>query len=770
MVAGGLMLEGNRPAKALTFFDKACALGDPGGCYEAGKLLSDAKGKQVDYPRAFVVLYRSCRQGYGRACTVVGALHREGTGTAKDATRAAIAYRNGCERKDPDACVRLGGLLVKPVDAASAFRQACQLGRYDGCVQLELLSKKGVKPAPELKPLLDPMVETEKVLRALPGGRNPSPFVEVAACRKTALEPSCVSGDLAVCQQAADLQENGGDGAAAYCMRRTACERGDGFACEQLGAAHQGGGLASSPAVALGWYEKGCLGGSATSCASAERLIETVESTSTPNQRATRRLDLTVRGCALEDSGGCSLVYKGLLSKVADPTLAQRAWVTLGRWCEKEKRDGPACTVIADRRKAIVLEHGCQTGSAVACREAAGLFPDPLRESALLGKACAMGDCESCIGRKTVEGVKLADARASQQQAAKVCPAECRAAAANGAEPRACSLGVRAMTELGGPDNERKAIGFAEEQCKRGFTCGQLAELFVVAEHLTPADEKRMGAVLDRACADGKPETCQARAELANVKPARELCSRGELDGCLKLGELLKLSNVELPQISMAWERACKLGSNLGCVRHWASLQTAMSRDSKAIEESHQKAASACDSGDLAICIELANHLKFRSKDPDAIKELKEVGERVVASLDAQCDLGDSVSCETAATFLQFKTELGGEARAKGFLRKACDHGATARCLDIAEEGSKDRNYPVATQYGGKACIAGSAAGCRLLVKHRLELTQELQMETDRALGVACGRRVTEACEIAADSGIPLRIESPAAPIPISKN
>ncbi len=770
MVSGGLLLNGKvaKPAQALVFFDKACAMGDAMGCYESGKLVTDPASKLVNYPRAFLVLYKSCRQGYGPACTVAGALHADGAGTPKDLTRAAMAFRNGCERKDPQGCMLLGRSLVQPVDAATAFQQGCLLGQAEGCTEVAAFAKKGVKPEAKLKPLLDPMVETEKALRNLPGGRNPVAFTEVDKCPKVSADPACAGGDLAVCQQRGDLQQNGGDGAAAYCMKRQACERGDGYACSQLGYAHEGGGLPSDPKLALGWYEKGCANGDPSACETSVRLVDVVEPTLTANQRATRKLQLRIQGCALEDAGDCSLVYKDLLTKIADPALAQRAWITLGRWCEKEKRDGPACTVVVDRRKAIVLERDCAAGQAVACREAAGLFPDPQRESALLGKACSLGDCESCVGRKTVEGVKLADAKASQVKASEVCPEECKAAPADVAEPKSCVYGVRAMTELGGAANEKKALGLAEEQCRRGYTCGLLAELYVVAEHLTPGDEKRIGAVLEKACVDKRPNTCQAQAELAQVKPAREQCAQGKVEGCLKLGDQLKLSNVELPQISLAWERACKLGSNLGCVRHWASLQTAMSRDSKAIQESHDKAARACEAGEQQICIELANHLKFRSGDPSAVAELKTVGEMVVTKLAGECDAGSAEACETAARFLQFKKELNGEARAKEFIRKACEKGASARCMEIAEASVRTKDFAGAAEFGGKACMFGSPAGCRLLTKHRSELVGNALVEADRALGLACGKKVVEACALAADSGVPIRIEAPAAPIPLT--
>ena len=761
----------DKPALALRLFDKACEQGDSIGCYQSGQLLSDEGSAIGDVPRAFVVLYRSCRQGYGPACTLVGALHADGVGHPKDFTRAAIAYRNGCERRDPRGCILLGRLLVRPADAAAAYHQACQLENAEGCVQLELMKKKGIVPSATLTPLLDPMVEAERASRNKPGGRNALPFTEVRDCAQRTLEPACVRGDLAVCQQSADLQQNGGDGAAAYCMRRQACERGDGFACEQLGLASEAGQLPSSLEVAQGWYEKGCLGGSAPSCASAVRLIDKVDPWATANQRATRKLALTLRGCALDSAGDCLVVYQRLLTKIPDPVLAHRAWITLGRWCEKDPREGPACAVVEDRRKALVLERDCHAGKAVACREAAPLNPDPSRASALLGQACALGDCQSCLGRKAGEAVPVAEVLANQRKAAEVCPAECRAAAVQDIEPKACGYAVRALAQLGGPKNERRAIGFAEEQCKRGFTCELLAELFVVTETLAADDEKRVGALLDRACANHRAGTCQAHAELALIRPARALCRRGEVEGCLKLADQLKLSAVEFPQVSVAWERACKLGSNLGCVRHWASLGSALSRDSTAVEESHRKAADACQAGELQICIELANHLKFRSSDPQALAELKEVAERAVTALRIQCDRADSDACETAFNFLQFKKELDGPTRAKEFLRKACEHGAGTRCVELAEQCVRSKDPTGAAQYEVKACTHGSSAGCRMLLEQRNTLASDLREEADRALGAACGKGALDACELAADAGIAQRPPVSAAPPgPLSAN
>ncbi len=746
MVAAGLLMSSKtpKPGEAITWFDKACTLGEPLGCYELGLLLTDVKGKRLDYPRAFVVLYRSCRQGYGPACTMVGALHADGLGTAKDATRAAMAFRNGCERKDPKACVLLGQLLVKPIDAASAFQQACQLKDADGCARLEALAKTGVKPTPKLAPLKDPMIEKEKTARSLPGGRNPVAFVEVKACK--AVEPACVSGDLAVCQVSADLQENGGDGAAAFCMKRQACDRGDGFACDQLGFAFEGGGLPTSPKTALAWYEKGCSRGSASSCASAVRLIDFVEATSTPNERATRKLDLWVKGCGLDDAGDCALVYTALLTRIPEADLVHRAWVTLGRWCEKDTRQGPACAAVDDRRKAIVLERECQAGKALSCSAAAALFSDLPRQLSLLGKACTLGDCDSCVARHGLDSSK-----ANLLAAAQVCPAQCKTAAVDQPEPKACAAGLKALTDLGGVANERKALGFAEAHCKRGLSCAPLAEVWVMSEGLPAADDARIAALLERACADKKPGTCQAPTELAQIKPARALCKQGKVEGCLRLGEQLKASSVAQSQTTEAWTRACSLGSNLGCVRQWAATRA---------DVPHQKASRACEAGEIDICIELANHLKFRPDDAVAIEELKAVGEKVTTTLGGQCDSGSAEACEAAANFLQFKKELNGEARAKEFIQKACDHGSAARCLELAEQDVKVKDFAGAAELGARACAAGSTAGCRLMSKHRSELSATVRVEADRALGVACGKKVAEACALATDAGVPMVIEA----------
>ena len=90
--------------------------------------------------------------------------------------------------------------------------------------------------------------------------------------------------------------------------------------------------------------------------------------------------------------------------------------------------------------------------------------------------------------------------------------------------------------------------------------------------------------------------------------------------------------------------------------------------------------------------------------------------------------------------------------------------------MAIAEQGAKDKDFATAGQYGSKACLAGSPAGCRMVVKYRRELTGDLLVEADRALGLACGKKVVDACALASDSGVPVRIESPAAATPIVKN
>ncbi len=761
---GCLVVAKLKPTEALTWVDKACKLGDPVGCYETGLRLVDAK--RPDTARAFVALYLSCRQGHGPACTLVGTMHADGKGTAKDPTRAAMAFRNGCERQDAPGCLLLGKMMTKPAESAAAFDLGCRLKSTEACTQLEALTRQGVKPSAKLAEIADPLVEAEKILRRQKGSRNPVAFVEVDRCPREAHELACVNGDLAVCQQAADLQQNGGDGAAAYCMKKQACERGDGHACEQLGTALVGSGLPTAARVALGWFEKGCQRGSAAGCEGAVRLVEFLERSSTPNQRATRELELRVKGCSYDDLGDCSLVYTALLSKIPDASLTQRAWITLGRWCEREPRNGSACSAVAARREAIVLERGCSGGNAASCRAAAELLPDPVRQSVLLSKACTLGDCEGCVTGMTVEGAKPAEIAARQTQAAKVCAAECQATPADTLEPRACVSAVKATAQLGGA---QKALLLAEGQCKRGFTCKAVGELWFANENLTAEDDARLTALMERACADKRPGTCAAISGLAQVKPARAACRDGSLDACLRWGESLNEAAVALPQTADAWGRACKLGSSLGCVREWAALSAAHN-DPKAVEQAHLKASAACENGEIAICIELANQLKFHSQEPLAVEELKAIAGKVTTSLGARCDEGDVEACEDAANFFQFKKELDGETRARGFIVKACDHGAGGRCVDLAEQRIRVKDYAGAADFGARGCAAGSTAGCRIVVKHRLELTDAARVKADRSLGIACGKKVADACGLAADVGVKTVVEAAAGPAPMTRN
>ena len=90
--------------------------------------------------------------------------------------------------------------------------------------------------------------------------------------------------------------------------------------------------------------------------------------------------------------------------------------------------------------------------------------------------------------------------------------------------------------------------------------------------------------------------------------------------------------------------------------------------------------------------------------------------------------------------------------------------------MEIAEQGAKSKDFASAAQYASKACLGGSSAGCRLLARHRGELTGALLVDADRALGLACGKKVADACALAADAGVPVRIESPVSPVPLTKN
>ena len=120
-------------ARADARFRRACDLGEPDGCSEAG--LRAIQGGQAGQLAPGVALFRrACDGGSGLGCHNLAVLHLDGTGVPRDPAIAAALFERGCARGHASACLELGrrklladGLPEDRAGAVTALHTACSL-------------------------------------------------------------------------------------------------------------------------------------------------------------------------------------------------------------------------------------------------------------------------------------------------------------------------------------------------------------------------------------------------------------------------------------------------------------------------------------------------------------------------------------------------------------------------------------------------------------------------------------------------------------------
>lgn len=137
------------PSAALQGFERACSLGHPKGCLQAGFLLHG--GEPEDAAAALPLFETACRGGAWRGCYELGAAHVFGQGASQDADLAREWLLVGCRHDEGNSCALLGefkehGIGCSPdLDAAIEFyRRACDHDGRAGCERLGFLHADGI--------------------------------------------------------------------------------------------------------------------------------------------------------------------------------------------------------------------------------------------------------------------------------------------------------------------------------------------------------------------------------------------------------------------------------------------------------------------------------------------------------------------------------------------------------------------------------------------------------------------------------------------------
>jgi len=132
--------------EAITAYERACDLGEQGGCEGFGRALRRAESRPPDFARALRVHERGCSLGTAASCTDAGDLVARGRGTAADLRRAVGLFEKGCTDGHPYGCGVLGHFVVHgvgtPLDRLRGrrlLRQSCRGGLKFACEELATL-------------------------------------------------------------------------------------------------------------------------------------------------------------------------------------------------------------------------------------------------------------------------------------------------------------------------------------------------------------------------------------------------------------------------------------------------------------------------------------------------------------------------------------------------------------------------------------------------------------------------------------------------------
>lgn len=142
--------EGRDAEKALSFFKKACALGDSASCSSA-KLLARDSSKSVQAQRqaeearkALPAVTHECLELRAPSCIKLGAFLEEKALTGEDAARALETLNAACDKQLPHACAgaaRAYNLRGDREKALVLYTRACDLGVSASCSEAMFMRK-----------------------------------------------------------------------------------------------------------------------------------------------------------------------------------------------------------------------------------------------------------------------------------------------------------------------------------------------------------------------------------------------------------------------------------------------------------------------------------------------------------------------------------------------------------------------------------------------------------------------------------------------------
>lgn len=690
---GGVAVDGKQ---ALVHYDQGCALGDLDGCVGAadvhgsgvlgaidhaaatqflaracdGKsgrachrlaqrheqalgVAEDKARAQALYRDAMTLLEAECGKGVGASCDLVGLMYRDGSGVDADWKKAATLFEQGCTARAGDACYHLGGLVGAGMGVAKDPRRAYQL-HEKACVDYD----HG-----------DACFEAGRML-AVDEVAGDARGLERLAQRACELGPS-------TCHLLGFIRQHGkgvaADAAGAIGAYRTACDAGNGVACQWAGdLLLAGSGGAADPRGALTLWEKGCELGDGRSCVHAGRLHWQGDDAAGIAQAQARGYELFHQGCLRNDTFACE-------------------------WGGVVLKDGTDGTGVAKPDTALLyFEHQCSLGGGAGCGFAGDLHRDgKLSTGVDVARAVELYDLGCGAVEPTAHGCRqVAHYRREGTDVPKDLLAVARAlTVACRVEGETCMDADAALKEAGAGADDQAALRAAiEEGCGRGLevACASYALLQRHGGHAVAKDLKDSARRLGASCERGYLHGCFLWAAVyeygLGIAPDKEqakavykrACDGGYHEGCFGLSNLLAGEGADADAMRV-WYQSCEAGHASSCNSLGFYYYTAKGVRWD-IAEATRLYEKGCELGDAVACSNVAEMYEY------GITRERDAG-KAYALYQKACEMGFQGACGRAAWYLE-RGEAGAAkdaAKAEALYEAGCNIDMPDACQRLAD-------------------------------------------------------------------------------------
>lgn len=132
------------PIRAVSYFQKSCAMKGASGCNSLGYAYRHGYGLAKDSVQAFLQYQKSCLLGDPRGCANLAELYETGDGVARNLEIAFQHYHSACDQGYSDGCLGMGRMYrdgkfvaANPSAARELFESECRRDVQEGCELLK---------------------------------------------------------------------------------------------------------------------------------------------------------------------------------------------------------------------------------------------------------------------------------------------------------------------------------------------------------------------------------------------------------------------------------------------------------------------------------------------------------------------------------------------------------------------------------------------------------------------------------------------------------